>query len=94
MRVFEQKLCEITESLSQHKADKLTRPKLIMRDDQFSVIGISDLRRTDLIVCNLGQKNLKDGLSSSTWGAVERFIRNSFKWQEPSNIDLEKEKKT
>lgn len=93
MRIFEQKLCEITTALSQHKVDKLVRPKLIMRESAFTVCSITDLRNTDLIVCNLGLKDVREGLSSSTWGAIERFIRLNFEWQKTVSPEPVKEKK-
>lgn len=82
MRIFEQKLCEVIQSLSSKHADKLARPKLIQRDKIFQIISILSLQPEDIVVCNLSKKDLKDGLSSGTWAAIERFIRMNFNWQE------------
>lgn len=82
MRVFEQKLCEVIQSLKNPKADKFSRPKLIQRDKIFQIISILSLQPEDFVVCNLSKKDLKDGLSSGTWAAIERFIRMNYKWQD------------
>lgn len=82
MRIFEQKLCEVVEAMSTEKADKLVRPKLILADNSFKVISVLSLKPDDLIVCNLSSKDVKSGLSSGAWAAIERFIRLNFKWQD------------
>ena len=93
MRIFEQKLCEISESLIGKKFDKCIRPKLVMREGHFIVCSVMNLTRTDLIVCNLSLKDLREGLSSGTWAAIERFIRMTFDWKKVIPDDVTKEKK-
>lgn len=81
MLVFEQKLFLILESLRAASPCTLHRPIIVLRDDVFLVISQSILKPTDIIVCDLSKKDLSDGLNSSTWSAIEGFIRLNFDWQ-------------
>lgn len=81
MRIFEQKICEVTAAIKGTAAENYIRPKLILRGGKFLIISITELCPTDLIVCSLGVKDLTKGFSAATWAAIERFIRQNFEWQ-------------
>jgi len=81
MRVFEQQLFLIIEAIRTTPISTLHRPKLIHRGNSFFVISLVKLEASDIIVCSLSFHDLSDGLKSSTWAAIERYVRMNFEWQ-------------